>query len=213
MRKISIAFIILFLCSTFIIVNLFAQEPVARQIDVVKVMNEIKNPAPDPEFIIKLWIKPEKTTYKVDDEIVFYFNSTKDCYLTLIDVASSGKVHILFPNEHQKDNKVKAGQEYCVPVEGAKFVYKVAPPAGVDVVKAIATINYVAIVTPDKITPTTSFDQYNGDVEALKKDIELSVIIPPQPDPKKWTEIQKEIKIEEKEEVEKKEEKSETKEK
>jgi preprotein translocase subunit SecG len=170
----------------------FAQRPRAatRQIDVVKIMEEVKNPSPDSAFTIDL--KADHDSYDIGDWVFFSFKSTKDCYLTLLHVAPSGRVTIIFPNQHQKDNKVKAGQVYRVPSENARFKFEATGPPGVYAIKAIATLQPVALYSQDEVTTTTRFWRFRGNVQKLKQDLEVRL----KPvDSKTWTECQKEITV------------------
>lgn len=106
-------------------------------------LQDIKNP--NAGFKIELWTDRKDDTYKVGDEVVFYFRTNRDCYLTLLNVTTTGKVHILFPNKYQKDNLVKAGKVYRFPPEDAKYVFRLTGPAGIELVKAIATIDEVTL--------------------------------------------------------------------
>ncbi|MBM4273472.1 MAG: DUF4384 domain-containing protein [Deltaproteobacteria bacterium] len=147
---------------------------------------------PKGEIKVELTVDREDATYKVGDQIVFTFRTNKDCRLTLFNVGTSGKVHVLFPNEHHKDNLVKAGTVYRIPPEGAKFVFKAQGPAGEDVVKAIATLENVPLVNEANLKPAGPFQE----VGKPEKDIVIGIQSALKPvDFKKWAEAEKVIKI------------------
>jgi len=166
-----------------------AQETASRQLEVAKKIVNIKNDAPNPEFKVKLSVNRPNATYKFDEEVAFKFEASKDCYLTLLNIGSSGKVSIIFPNQYQKENFVKANVEYQVPAEVAKFIYRAAPPEGTDVVKAIATLNHYKLFNNDSATSRTgAFAQFIGN----ERDINLFDAPPPAPT---WVEGKTEVKI------------------
>ena len=49
---------------------------------------------------------------KLGDVLRFHFQAEEDCYLTLINVGTSGKVNVLFPNKLFPDGRVTGGREY-----------------------------------------------------------------------------------------------------
>jgi len=164
-----------------------------RQIKIVEkqaALKKVKNP--DPGFKIKLWTDKKDATYKVGDPVVFYFKATKDCRLTLFNVGTSGKVQILFPNKYQKDNLVKAGKVYRIPAKKARWEYKTQGPAGVDLVKAIATLEKVPLVKEEETKPLGPFAEVKKSSDKLARD--LIITLKPV-DVKKWSEAEKEIKI------------------
>ena len=175
----------------FVVNGVFAQAKKAqtRQIEIVR-LQDIDNP--DAGFKVDLWADKKDATYKVGDGIVFSFKSNKDCRMTLFNVATSGKVQILFPNEHQKDNLVKAGATYQIPPKDAKYFFKAQGPAGEDVVKAIATLDKVALVNPSDCKPAGTFQEVTKPEAQTAKDIEIAL----KPlDTKKWAEAEKILKI------------------
>lgn len=63
----------------------------------------------------------DKTVYKVGELATFTVRSGHDCHLTLINVAPNGEGTVIFPNDYQRDNFLKAGTELQVPGEKAGF--------------------------------------------------------------------------------------------
>ncbi len=92
----------------------------------------------DPLFDIKLWT--DRQEYSPGDTIAFNFRSDRDCYLTLINIATSGNITILFPNRYHPHNFIRAGVTYRVPDADYGFEFNVTGPRGTDRVKAIATL-------------------------------------------------------------------------
>ena len=87
--------------------------------------------------------------YAIGDKLVLSFTSKQNCYLTILDFTPSGKILVLFPNKWVQNAQVTAGQVVKIPAEGQKFSMKVGGPAGVDVIKAIATNQETQILDPE----------------------------------------------------------------
>ncbi|HDD35810.1 MAG TPA: DUF4384 domain-containing protein [Candidatus Desulfofervidus auxilii] len=194
MKKYSLVIVSLIVVLTFGLLAAYAQQAtVEKQIKVeekVEGLQEIKNP--ESGFKVELWTDREDATYKVGDEIVFYFKTNKDCRLTLLNVGTSGKTHIIFPNKYQKDDLVKAGKVYRVPAKDARWVFKAEGPAGIDLVKAIATLEKVALVDKEDLKPAGAVQEVKKPQSELAKDIAISL----KPvNEKRWAEAEKIINV------------------
>lgn len=184
--------IVLVACFTLsiIVFHLMASERNAENQVLTEVVNDIENP--NTGFKVDLWTDREDATYKPGDEVKFFFKTDKDCYLTLLNVSTSGEVKVLFPNEYQKNNLVKSGNTYSVPGEEAKYMYKADKPYGVETVKAIATLKEVALYKPEEVEPTGPFQEFKETEQKVAKNIDI--VLKPV-DAKKWAEVEKTIRI------------------
>jgi hypothetical protein len=109
----------------------YLSEPVASQ---------TAPPTPAPASgPLKLNVWTDKASYKVGDNMKISLQANQDCYVTLIDVGTSGKATVIFPNHYCSDNRVKAGVTYQIPDPSAGFDYEVGPPAGVEIIRGIAS--------------------------------------------------------------------------
>ncbi|MBI5755702.1 MAG: DUF4384 domain-containing protein [Nitrospirae bacterium] len=90
-------------------------------------------------FNVRVWT--DKTKYMFGEPVTFYFTADRDCYLTLLDQGTSGTLRVIFPNPYQQDNFIRAGKTYAVPDPAANYEIRVDGPAGIERVKAIATLN------------------------------------------------------------------------
>ncbi len=77
--------------------------------------------------------------FNIGDELSITATVDRDCWLTLLDIGSSGNIIVLFPNKYQPDNKVTAGQPIQIPASGYKI--RVGGPAGTETIKAFATLD------------------------------------------------------------------------
>lgn len=119
----------------------------------------VSNPASD--FKVDLWTAPvphdgardvavksknKKGSYRTGQKIVVGFRASQNCYLTLLNIGTSGKLTVLFPNSHHSENFVQAGREYRIPESDSNFEYELQGPAGVEKLKAVATLKKVALL-------------------------------------------------------------------
>ncbi len=112
--------------------------------DLVALANRIQNQAPGINFTIGT----EKFSYQVSDPVYFTFSADRDCYVAIVDIGTSGKMTLLFPNKWHRDNKIEKGKSYRIPPEGSDFTYKLAGPPGTEHVKVIASVNQLLSTVP-----------------------------------------------------------------
>lgn len=89
--------------------------------------------------------KSEKN-HHIGDKVNLYFKSEQDCYLTLLNYGTSGKLTVLFPNSLFKDNFIKANTIYAIPGRDYPFDYIISGPSGIERIKAIAVIEKVDLI-------------------------------------------------------------------
>lgn len=76
----------------------------------------------DDELRLSLW--SDKPSYKAGETAYFFASSTQDCHLTLISVDSRGLATVLFPNDFNPDNILRARQRLRVPGPADEFRFR-----------------------------------------------------------------------------------------
>lgn len=116
-------------------------------------------------FTVELWTEPvsgrsafsrdvgdvaaNSATYRIGDAIVTKFRATRDCYLTLLNLGTSGRLTVLFPNAHHRDNFVRAGELHHIPEDSSGFEYRLEGPPGIERLKAVATLSNLPLIESD----------------------------------------------------------------
>ncbi|MBI5568366.1 MAG: DUF4384 domain-containing protein [Desulfomonile tiedjei] len=146
----------------------------------------------NPDFKVQVATVSGRRAFRVGDRIDLKFRANRDAYVTILDVGSSGKVHVLFPNKWDRDNYVKAGKWYQVPPESANYALKVHGPRGVNYVKAIATRERYDFVPRDaQLTDKSPFYEV-AEPKLAVKDIGAEL---EKRDRKDWAEYQSKLRI------------------
>ena len=86
-----------------------------------------------------LRIATDKAQYRIGESVSLYASTTTSCYLTLVNIGSSGQARVLLPNSAQPQNFIPAGHTVVFP--GAASGLRVTPigPPGVETVTAICS--------------------------------------------------------------------------
>jgi Domain of unknown function (DUF4384) len=123
----------------------------------------------DDGVTLKLWA--DKPRYKVGDTLTVHFEANRDGYLTLVNVGTSGKVTILFPNRFSGGHEVKGGRAYSIPAPGDGYELAVSAPAGVELIYGLVTTRRMNFVETDFSRTRAIFRSVIGNVEILTRDI------------------------------------------
>ena len=98
----------------------------------------------DPTFEISSELNREY--FKDGEEMELSVKSSKDCYLTILNICSNDSVYVIFPNEYRKDNFIESGETFLFPNSNDKeiglyFPVNLLPNKNDDVemIKVIAT--------------------------------------------------------------------------
>jgi hypothetical protein len=126
---------------------------------------------PQSDLRVSAWVDRNDDSYKPGDTLSLFVKTNMDAHVWVVDVGTSGKVHILFPNKFQKDNKVLAHQVVQIPGSDATWRIKVGGPAGQELIKVIATTKPDAVIDPIKLADLGSIYQYRESAQALTRDL------------------------------------------
>lgn len=114
------------------------------------------NEKPDPTFKVKL--KLNRNSFESGDDVIFNIKSTKDCYLTIINLAANDSVYVLFPNKYHSNNYIEAKKTFIFPGKidrESGFHIRVSNLPGhkkdTEIVKLIATKNRVDFLSDLKM--------------------------------------------------------------
>lgn len=162
-----------------------AQSDVEKKDIVVGEMSKIRHDNPD----FKIRLKPVSKTGKfyVGGQVAFEVTSNKDAYLTIIDVGTTGKAHVIFPNRWNKSNKIRKGKVYRIPGSDADYSFKLRGPAGVNYVKAIATLKPVQFLPREVLADAEEGFAEIKEADKAAKDISVEL---GKQDKKGWAETE-----------------------
>lgn len=106
---------------------------------------------PDPGFRVSC--TPERRVFQEGDQLSFSIRSTKDCYITVLNIAADNHVHLWFPNEISKNSFLRAGTEKVLPdkkmkEQGIGIVLHGLPDRKVtgEMVLVVATLSQVPFI-------------------------------------------------------------------
>lgn len=115
---------------------------------VLKALAKIENPKPGFQVNVTL-DKGDLGKYQIGDTVDISMQPSRDCYVYVLDIGSSGKINLLFPSEFEPDNFLRKGQQYTIPSTD-EYAIELGGPPGEERVKVIATTQKIPL---DKLNP------------------------------------------------------------
>ncbi|MCI5078657.1 DUF4384 domain-containing protein [Oricola sp.] len=88
---------------------------------------------------VTAWVDQKDLTYRPGEPIQIYVQTSKDAYVWMVNVGTSGRVSEIYPNAYSGGNFVRAGQVVAIPAPNADFRFEASGPAGVELVKVFAS--------------------------------------------------------------------------
>lgn len=132
---------------------------------------------PQSDRNIKVMLSADKMRVAPGDVVTLSFQANQDCYLTLMDIGSSGRIIRLWPNSYSgSDNSVRANEARSFPGPQDGFRYKVGGPDGVERIVAYATSERGKILSEEEFQQfqSTGFKQYVGGTKDLAMQFQKS---------------------------------------
>jgi TolB-like protein len=122
---------------------------------------------------VELWT--DKPAYAIGEKMTVNVRVNRDCYLTVIDVGAGNKATVLFPNLYAQNNAVKAGAAFKIPDPSAGFEFEVVAPAGLELIRAIASKEPSVDLSEAMQKPTADapFGDVKEDLPVLTRDIHV----------------------------------------
>ncbi|MBI4677483.1 MAG: DUF4384 domain-containing protein [Elusimicrobia bacterium] len=147
-----------------------------RGLSVKPVVPRQRAGAPGESGELKVEVWSDRLEYRPGEKMKLYVRANQDCYLTIIDLGTSGAATVLFPNFHHSSNDVKAGVTYVIPdPEKAGFEFEVSGPSGREVIRAIASKEAVVDLKDamDQPSADAPFSAVKKDLAVLTRDIKV----------------------------------------
>jgi cytochrome c553 len=82
----------------------------------------------EPGPLLDLALLADKTRYVVGDTATFTIRPSFDCNLTVISINGAGKATVLFPNDFEQDNALKAGTVLRIPADASPYRLRLTQP-------------------------------------------------------------------------------------
>lgn len=96
---------------------------------------------------IQLNLTTSKSTYRLGEKLSFSVRPSEDAYIAAWVRGSNGKVHRIYPNDHDPGRVFRGGATTRFPGSG-DFQFRIVPPVGRDTLIVIASSEPIGESTP-----------------------------------------------------------------
>ena len=124
---------------------------------------------------VTAWVDHADDTYAVGEKVRLFVKPSKDAYVTVINVGPSGQTTMLFPNAHQKDNKIPGNQAVEIPSAASGAIFKVAAPVGRELIKVVASTSPVPLFPAVKMRSAGPFATLDADARSVARDLQVTM--------------------------------------
>ena len=91
-----------------------------------------------PEPALSVWTDRANATYRVGEPIKLYLRPVRDIQVVLVNIDAHGNTAVVYPNQFEPHNRLRAGQVVEVPGTGA-YSLAAARPLGNGLIRVIAS--------------------------------------------------------------------------
>ena len=96
-----------------------------------------------------LRVATDKSVYRMGEAVSVYASTAVPCYLTLVNIGSSGQARVLLPNAYQPHNLIPAGETVVFPVAGTNLQLTPMGPPGMETVVAVCSEDQRPVLPPE----------------------------------------------------------------
>ena len=124
---------------------------------------------------VTAWVDHADNTYAVGERVRLFVKPSKDAYVTVLNVGPSGQTTMLFPNAHQKDNKIAGNQVVEIPPPASGASIKVSAPVGRELIKVVASTSPVPLFPAMKMRSAGPFATLDADARSVARDLQVTM--------------------------------------
>lgn len=88
---------------------------------------------------VAAWTDRVDGTFRIGEPVTISVRPQRDAHITVLNIGSSGRATVLFPNYFQRETRIRAGQVLTLGSPGAGYNIVPQGPAGVELVHVVAT--------------------------------------------------------------------------
>ena len=108
------------------------------------------------------WVDHRDNTYATGERVRLFVQTNKDAWVTVLNVGPDGSTTVLFPNQFQGDNLVRANAVTEVPDAAAQARITVAGASGAELIKVIASSRPMPLFEAAQLGRAGAFQSVRG---------------------------------------------------
>ena len=127
--------------------------------------------AGDQPLEVLAWVDRPDSAYARGERVRMFVKTSKDAYVTIVNVDPAGETTVLFPNRYQVNNRVRAGRALEIPAPGSGSRVVVRGPVGTELLKVIASTEPVPLFEAMQLAEAGAFQQVRAEPQRIARSL------------------------------------------
>lgn len=111
------------------------QAAAAMSAEDTSTLKSASTEGPKSDLVVEL--KSDKEVYRIGDMMHLSLRASRDSFLTVLSLGSSGNITVLYPNFHSRGNSISGQGSLNIPADHADYDLVVGGPKGTEIIRAI----------------------------------------------------------------------------
>ena len=157
-----------------------ADHPLSRTLSVEQTaVYDVKPPAlAQGDLDVVAWVDRGDYTYASGEDVKLFVETSKDAYVTVLNVDPVGETTILFPNEYQSDNLVRANRVLEVPDPASLSRIVVTGTTGTELLKVIASTEPIRPFEAQELDAAGPFQVVRTRSQGVARSLSIAMLTP-----------------------------------
>ena len=127
------------------------------------------------------WVDRSDYTYASGEDVKLFVETSKDAYVTILNVDPAGETTILFPNQYQSANLVRANRVLEVPDPASSSRIVVTGTTGTELIKVIASTQDIQPFEAQQLSAAGAFKVLRTRAQGAARSLKVAMNLEPKP--------------------------------
>ena len=144
----------------------------------IKGVTPPSRPAVGDALDVVAWVDRPDSTYARGEQVRMFVETNRDAYVTILNVDPAGQTTVLFPNEYQSDNLVRANSALEVPEPGSNSQVVVTGTVGTELIKVIASTDPIPLFDAMQLSEAGAFRMVRSEPRGTARSLVVAMTEP-----------------------------------
>ena len=154
------------------------ESPLSRTLSIQQTaVYDVKPPPPAQGGLdVVAWVDRSDYTYASGEEVKLFVETNKDAYVTVLNVDPAGQTTVLFPNEFQPNNLVRADRVLEVPDPTSLSRIVVTGTTGTELIKVLASTEPVRPFQAQQLSAAGPFHVVQTRAQGVARSLTVAML-------------------------------------
>ena len=153
------------------------QTPLSRTLSVEQsAVYDVKPPPRQGGLNVVTWVDRPDYTYAEGEDVKLFVKTSEDAYVTVLNVDPAGQTTILFPNQYQPDNLVRADRVIEVPDPASLSRIVVTGTMGTELIKVIASSEPIEPFEARQLAEAGPYQMVRAQAQGVARSLSVTML-------------------------------------